>query len=396
MRILCLTSRLPYPPDRGDRLRAYNLLKHLAPHHTLDLLSFIASDEERDHVAPLQDILQSIDIVERSPARSAATVVLNLYRRDPLQALYYRSRTMEQLVRRKMSENRYDAAYIHLFRMAPYLAPYTSLYRIVDLTDAISMEIRRSMQYRRSLSRLVYAIERPRIEWCERWVCNTFEETWLISDADRQALSTACPEDRVHIVPNGVDLDRFSPSDEEPNHDLILFVGHMGVFHNIDAASYLVQEILPLVRQRAPECQLEIVGADPSPVVLKLAADPAVEVTGFVPDLNAALNRAAVFVAPLRFAAGIQNKILEAMAAGRPVVTTSLVNQSLGAEPGREVIIGDTPAEVAGQIVALLSDRQRAEKIGRAARQFVRRTASWGHAVRRMEAIERELGEDRR
>jgi sugar transferase (PEP-CTERM/EpsH1 system associated) len=396
MRILCLTSRLPYPPNRGDRLRAYNFLRQLAPHHELDLLSFIASADEREHITALEELLRSVEVVHHSPIRSAATVMLNVYRSDPLQVLYYRSRAMAQVVRRKLAENCYDAAYIHLFRMAPYLVPFPNLYRIVDLTDAISIEIRRSMQYRAPVSRLLYAIERPRIERYERWVCQTFEETWLISDVDRQALSPPCPGDRVRVVPNGVDLDRFCPGDQEVDRSLILFVGHMGVLHNIDAASYLVREILPLVRERAPACRLEIVGADPSPEVLKLAEDPAVQVSGFVPDLNAALNQAAVFVAPLRFAAGIQNKVLEAMAAGRPVVTTSLVNESLGAQPGREVMIGDTAAEIAGHVVTLLANRRLAEQIGRAARQFVGRTASWDHVVGRMETIERQLARDRR
>jgi sugar transferase (PEP-CTERM/EpsH1 system associated) len=354
-------------------------------------LSFVASQEEKDNIAPLRELVSSVEVVHQSPAKSAASVLLNAYRPDPLQVLYYRSREMARIVRRKLAEHHYDAAYIHLFRMAPYLARATGLYRIVDLTDAISMEIGRSMAYRRPLSRFVYAVERPRIERYERWVCQTFEETWLISEMDRAVLARACPDDRIQVIPNGVDLDRFSPLERRADPNLILFVGHMGVLHNIDAVSFLARDILPRIRRAVPNCRLEIVGAEPASEVMRLGSEPGVHVAGFVPDLNAALNRAAVFVAPLRFAAGVQNKVLEAMAAGRPVVTTSLVNQGLRAQPGHEILIGDSASEITERVLTVLGDPPRAQEIGGAAREFVRRNMSWRGAVRRMATIERDI-----
>ena len=390
MKLLCLTPRLPYPPDRGDRLRAFNIIKRLGGEHELHLLSFIASDEEQRHADALASYCRSVQVVPLSPRRSAAAVALNAWRLLPLQALYYRSAAMQRLVDDTLRRQRFDAAYIHLFRMAPYLAERRDLYRIVDLTDVISSELARSMAYRGAASRLVYKVERPRIARYESEVAGRFEEVWLVSEHDRQLLAAQCPRANIRVVPNGVELATFYPTGQPAEPNSLLFTGHMRVFHNIDAATFLAREILPLVRRQIPNCTLTLAGADPGPEVQALAAQPGVTVAGFVPDLNAVLNRAAVFVAPLRFAAGVQNKVLEAMAAGRPVVTTSIVNQGLGAQPGRDLLIADDAATITSQIVGLLHDQALRERISAAGREFVSQRFSWDVVAERMREVERQ------
>ena len=387
MRVLCLTSRLPYPPDRGDRLRAFHLIEHLSREHELWLLSFVASEEERRRAEELRRYCRQVHTVLMTPIRSAVTVAFNAWRREPLQALYYRSREMQRLVGEVLHTARFDVVYVHLFRMVPYVANRPGLYRIVDLTDVISREIRRSLPYRGVFSRLIYAVEAPRIQRYERWVAQNFEEVWLISGADRRVLAAACPGANLQVVPNGVDQERFYPTGQPCEPNSLIFVGHLRVFHNIDAAIHLVQEVLPRVRQEIPDCTLKIVGADPHPRVRRLADDPAVTVTGFVPNLNEHLNRSAVFVAPLRFAAGVQNKVLEAMATARPVVTTSVVNEGIGATPGRELLVADDPETMARQIVTLLRDEPLRQSLGREGLEFVRRSFSWDHALKRMRVI---------
>ena len=388
MRILCLTARLPYPPDRGDRLRAFHFIEHLAQEHELDLVSFIADDSEREHIGALRAHAQRIELVRQSPRRSALTTAVNLWRPDPMQVSYYRSREMAHVVERRLADDRYDAAYVHLFRMAPYVVKVPNLYRIIDLTDVISREIVRSLPYRGQLWRAIYTVERPRIERFERYVANNFEESWLISQADQQALLADCPQANIHVVPNGVDMEMLRPLSTRPSSNNLIFVGHMGVFHNVDAVTYLAQEIFPLVQQTIPDCTLTIVGASPAPEVHQLAKqNPAITVTGFVSDLNASLNQAAVFVAPLRFAAGVQNKVLEAMAVGRPVVTTSIVNNGLKAVPGKEIMVADTAVDIAQQTTQLLLNREQSLMMGQAAREFVGRNFSWDLAVKRVRVI---------
>ena len=391
MRILCLTSRLPYPPDRGDRLRAYNFIRQLARSHEMHLLSFIARREEREHTSSLRDYFREIRLVRQSPLRSALAAASNVWRRDPLQVGYYRSRAMQRLVNETLAARSFDAAYVHLFRMTPYLSRTSGLYRIVDLTDVISEEVKRSLAYRNPLWRLVYRLEGPRISAYERQVARTFEETWLISEADRLILAAACPEANIQVVPNGVDTERFRPTGAAPQPHTLIFVGHMRVFHNVDAATHLAEEVLPLVRQTVPDARLRLVGANPAPAIRRLAAAPGVEVTGFVPNLNEALNEAAVFVAPLRFAAGVQNKVLEALAAGRPVVTSTLVSTGLRAQPGEHLLVADDPATTAAQVVRLLHDEEERARLGANGRRFVTETYRWDTVTERMAAIEEKL-----
>jgi sugar transferase (PEP-CTERM/EpsH1 system associated) len=391
MRILCLTSRLPYPPNRGDRLRAFHFIEHLSQEHDLSLVSFIADEAERAHLPSLRAYCRDVQVIPMSPVRSALSAALNIWRREPLQALYYRLGAMRRAVDDMVATTDFQAAYVHLFRMAPYVADHTQLYRIVDLTDVISKEIDLSLPYRSLASRAVYHLEKKRIHRYEQWVAQNFEETWLISRSDGQGLAQASPQANIRIVPNGIDLEEFHPTGKSCTPNSLIFVGHLRVLHNVDAATHLAEDVLPLVQKEMPSCTLNIVGADPAPQIKQLGQSADITVTGFVPDLNTYLNNASVFVAPLRFAAGVQNKVLEAMAAGRPVVTTSLVNDGLGAQPEQEILVANDATATARQIVRLLTNEQLREQIGRAGRQFVRSRFSWTHVVERMRAIEESL-----
>lgn len=392
MRILFLTSRLPYPPNRGDRLRVYHFLREMSREHQITLLSFIADDAETGYVSPLRPFCEDIQLVHRTAWQSTVTTGLQIWRPLPFQSLYYRSPIMTGAVDRLLARRKFNAVYVHLFRMAQYVAHHKNLYRILDLTDNISGEIERSLPYRAAFWRLVYRLELPRIRRYERDIVRRFNETWLISEIERRQLLRDRIDDSVRVMPNGVDTQRFRPAGVPPKRPTLIFVGHMGVFHNVDAAEHLVHDILPHVRESFPAVELNLVGAEPTERVRRLAATPGVRVTGHTPDLNAELNRATVFVAPLRFSAGIQNKVLEAMAAGLPVVTTSYVNAGIQAQDGQHLILADDPAATAAAIVALLRDAELRRRVGREAREFVVRRFRWEEVLDRMNAIERRLG----
>jgi len=391
MRLLFLTSRLPYPPDRGDRLRVYNFIRSLSCDHDISLISFIADESEREQIKPLMAFCQAVRVVKMSPLHSASTVGLNLWRKQPLQTLYYRSKAMQTLVDGILSEVDFNAVYVHLFRMAPYVEGKKDLYRIVDLTDMISQELNHSMPYRGPISRLLYSIERPRIEYYEQQVAIHFNETWLISKHDRAVLAERCPDANIKVIRNGVDTKTFHPTGEPIVPNSLIFVGHMGVYHNVDAAIFLVNEILPLVRYKIPEVTLKIVGASPISQIQKLSEVQGVEVTGYIPDLNAILNQSSVFVAPLRFAAGVQNKVLEAMAAGRPVVTTSLVSLGLGAHTGRELLVSDDASSIANAVISLLQDDEKCQTLGRAAQAFIQANYNWDIVRERVGTIQKSI-----
>jgi len=391
MRILFLTGRLPYPPTRGDRLRAFHFLRVLSRQHKITLLSFIADDRETGNIGPLREFCDDIQLVHRGQLQSTTTTAMNLWRPDPFQSLYYRSSVMQGAVDRLLNRRQFDLVYVHLFRMAQFVANRRRPYRVLDLTDAISTEIERSLPYRDPRWRLIYRLELPRMRRYERDILGHFDETWLISKAEREQILQGAPNERVRVVPNGVDAGRYRPSGWPADDPLLIFVGHMGVFHNVDAAEYLVNDILPLVRQSVPQARLNLVGAEPAEPVQALGSTAGVRVLGHVADLNAALNDAAVFVAPLRFAAGVQNKVLEAMAVGLPVVTTSYVSEGLEATDGEHLIVADDAGRMADAVIGLLRDPQARRRLGQAGRDFVLRNYRWEDVLDRVNAIERQL-----
>lgn len=395
MRILFLTGRLPYPPNRGDRLRAYHFLRVLSQQHQITLLSFIGDNHETGLIGPLRPYCEDIQLVHRGQFQSTMSTGMNVWRRLPFQSLYYRSSVMQGAVDRLLGRQRFDAVYVHLFRMAQFVAGRSSPYRILDLTDAISSEVERSLPYRDPKWRLIYRLELPRIRRYERDIVRHFDETWLISNAERQKLLAGKSDANVFVVPNGVDSARYRPSGLPTESPRLTFVGHMGVFHNIDAAEYLVREILPRVRVAFPGASLDLVGAEPSPLVQNLANTAGVRVLGHVADLNASLNDAAIFVAPLRFAAGVQNKVLEAMAVGLPVVTTTFVNDGLGAEDGRQLLVADEADQFADAVLTLLKNPQLRQDLGRAGREFVMKQYRWEDVLDRVNTLEKEINESK-
>ena len=395
MRLLFLTSRLPYPPNRGDRLRVYNFLRVLAREHEITLLSFIGDSRETGNVGPLRAYCDDIQLIHRGEWPSVAATALNAWRPLPFQSLYYRSTVMQEAVDRLIARRHFDAAYVHLFRMAQFVDRHKGLYRILDLTDAISSEIERSLPYRDQKWRMVYRRELPRTRRYEREIVRRFDETWLISEAERQQLLGSGADDRLLVVPNGVDSERYRPSGRANDDPALIFVGHMGVFHNVDAAEYLARDLLPQIRASVPAARLALVGAEPAAAVMALNGLPGVRVSGHVADLNTALNEAAVFVAPLRFAAGIQNKVLEAMAAGLPVVTTSYVNNGLQAIDGQHLIIADEPETFVTAVVNLLSDRAYRRRLSHAGREYVLSRYRWEEVAEQMNRIEQNIARRR-
>jgi glycosyltransferase involved in cell wall biosynthesis len=306
-----------------------------------------------------------------------------------LQALYYRDRRLRSELAR-LAGRRFDAVYAHLFRMGPYVLDrrLAGAHRIVDLTDVISGEIERSLPHRPALERRLYAHEAARISRYEAILALAVDETWVVSGEERQELVQRAPAADVRVVPNGVDGERFRPLPVEPVAGRLLFVGHMDVAHNLDAARFLVDELLPRICRQAPAATVRLVGAGGGRAIERLAARRGVEWAGFVPDLPAELAAAEVFVAPLRFSAGLQNKVLEAMAAARPVVTTPRVQAGLASVAGEHLLVGGDAESLVEAVLRLLRQPELRRRLGTAAREHVLSTFDWEPARGRLAAIE--------
>jgi sugar transferase (PEP-CTERM/EpsH1 system associated) len=356
MKILFLTSRLPFPPDRGDRLRAFNIIRSLySEGHDIHLVSFISSKRERETAGPLGTYCKTVNLVHRSAFASWLSCASAAPTRVPLQVAYYTCSKMAAAIEELLDTEQIDLVYVHLFRMAGYVPDGRPEYKVVDFTDVISREIDMSMSYRRGINRLLYSAELPRIRAFETSVAKTFNECWVVSCAEAEVLRGLCPSANVHVIPNGVDFERFRPLEMEPGN-IVSFVGHLGVPHNVDAVLHFYHEIFPEILRERPDCRFCVIGPSAHRSLRRLRKDKRVLMTGFVEDLNTSLNRSAVFVAPLRYCAGLQNKVLEAMAAGVPVVATPCVNEGLGAREEEEILLASEPLDFALKVTGLLRD----------------------------------------
>lgn len=399
-----LTSRLPYPPLRGDRLRTWNTLRSFSEHHEVDLITFTDEQDSEKDLAVLRERAE-VTTVPLSRSASYRNMAARALSAAPSQVSYYRSAAMAEAVDSALETNAYDAVFVHLFRMAPYaMDPCGMLARrqpgqlfVMDLTDAISAELRASLSHRPLLIRPAYAWEARKISAYEATVARAFDESWVVSAADRDEILEHAPDAPVRVVTNGVDASLFELTPPTSGGDAaasgtdrprtVLFVGNLSIPHNVDAVSHLARDIMPMVITREPNARLRVVGHSVTPAVAALGDLAWVDVIGYVETLQDVYRTGDVFAAPLRYAAGVQNKVLEAMAAGIPTVVTSIVNRGVVADAGTEILVREAPGEIAAEIVRLLRDDELRENLGLAGRRFVVANYSWSALPARLEEL---------
>jgi len=282
--------------------------------------------------------------------------------------------TIEKIIRKVQP----DLLYAHTIRMGQYIEPYR-IPRVLAMQISMTLNYRRLAQHASGVpSQLFYMLEYRKLRSFEAEFARGFNRALLISEHDLNAIQQDKPLDNVFFNPHGVDFEYFSPNEDiQEESNSLVFTGNMNYAPNIDAARYFCEEILPLVRAQIPDAKLYIAGADPVPEVQSLESNPSVEVTGRVPDLRVYMGRAQVAIDPLRIGAGLQNKVLEGMSMGLPMVITSIANEGIQAIDGEHVLVADTPEVFAEQIVNLLDNPQERTRIGTAARDFIIENWSW-------------------
>jgi sugar transferase (PEP-CTERM/EpsH1 system associated) len=383
--LLFLTPRFPFPVDRGDRIRSYHLIREFSRHADITLATMTDGAPGAVPMQSLSPWCSRVEVISLPKRRSELNMVLAVADHVPFQVAYFRSADMDRLLDR-LSRERFDLAFAHMFRMLPYLERCEGVRRVVDLGDSLAMNLQRALAVKPLLARFAFQEERKRVARYEVRAMASAHESWVITEPDRVDLLSRAPSARLEVVPNGIERRWGRSGLDGPKSETILFLGNLTVGHNVDAARYLAEEIWPLVLRERPSARLLLVGT-PNRSVQRLTARPGVRVEGFVPDLAPFLARARASVAPLRYGAGIQNKVLETMAAGLPAVVTPMVADPIGAEPGKEIVVGESPDDLAGEIVRLLSDERLARRIGEAGSLFVTTRFSWARAGDRMREI---------
>jgi glycosyltransferase involved in cell wall biosynthesis len=340
-------------------------------------------------MGPVRSLCREVEVIPPRFLVSARSCIHGAIRGLPLQAVVCQSQNFDQRLRERLQSERYDIVHVEHLRAAH---TNTRLGRriptLYDSVDCISLLLQRTVQSSHSLrQRLMALIELKRTQTYEARLLKRFGHTVVTAPDDREALARLAPEAPITVIPNGVDLTRFRPFELPPDPATLVFSGKMSYHANQTAILYFVRSIFPLIQAAHPNVRLRIVGSSPPPTIQSLANDPAIVVTGHVFDLREGLRGATVAICPVRVKVGIQNKILEAMALGIPVVSTPEGLAGLEAQPETDILVGDGAQEFANQVGRLLVDQVLQRQIGRSGNIYVQSHHRWENAARRLEAL---------
>jgi glycosyltransferase involved in cell wall biosynthesis len=395
MQLLLISRCPPYPLYLGDRLILFHLARELSQRgHTLDLLAFNDRSDIPDNPSAYADYFRHVEVIP-APGRGLTRYLRRLFfpaARFPHRAEDSGSPAMWNAVQRRLEHHEYDV--VHLFggiQVYEYKHLLESLPGLITPYESYSLYLRRALENTRSLhstplpQRFSLTVQYPPARAFERFMFTPYERTVVVSEPDAQELRTINPTLNVSVIPNGVDLAPLEPHHAEREAALLLFTGNYEYAPNVDAALYLAKVVLPQVRAQIPEAKLYLVGNAPPKALVSLAGEHVI-VTGRVPEIQAYLKRATVFVSPLRMGAGIKNKVLEALASGCPVVATPLSADGITVENGRDALIAelDTLPET---VVRLLRDTDLQRSLAEHGRALVAARYTWGRVADMYEAL---------
>jgi sugar transferase (PEP-CTERM/EpsH1 system associated) len=376
--LLFLSHRIPYPPDKGDKIRAWHMLRELSRSHRIHLGCFIDDQADTAHVDTLRQHCAELYCRPIHKTRRKLRSLRALSGAAPLTIDYFADAKLQAWVDQRLATG-IDRAFVYCSAMAPYLMGATEVRRVLDMVDVDSAKWSAYATAARGPARLIWSREAKTLLEFERRAVTAFDQTLFVSEAEAACFARLAPDcaGRISAMPNGVDLAQFAPAQSWPTPYAegtrnLVFTGAMDYRPNVDAMLWFAAEVMP--RLAAPELHLTIVGANPSPAIARLAG-PRITVTGRVPDVRPYLAHADAAVAPLRIARGIQNKVLEAMAMGRIVIASPEAHEGIGATAGRDLLVAATAPAMADTITAVLAGAY--PDIGGAARQAMERHHDW-------------------
>ena len=386
--LLYLVHRLPFPPNKGDKVRSYHLLKHLTARHQVFLGTFVDDPDDEVHVDTVRAMCAGLHVVRLNPTMAKLRSLAGLLNGQALSLGFYRDAGLKAWVIHTMAKHRIDATVVFSSAMAQYASQAGGVSASPMLVDFVDVDSAKWAQYASQRSwplSWVYAREGERLLAYERAIAVRAQRAFFVTEKETALFQRLAPEcaDAVEPMGNGVDADYFSPDpcrmtpfpgDQAP----IVFTGAMDYWPNIDAVTWFVADVLPALRKTWPKMCFYVVGRSPPPAVQALACE-AVVVTGTVPDVRPYLQHAAVVVAPMRVARGVQNKILEAMAMARPVVAARECVEVIDARSGDALIAAASVDDYVRSIQELLQRPEHASAVGAAGRRCVVQRYSWAY-----------------
>lgn len=389
--VLYLAHRLPYPPDKGDKLRSFHVLRELCARHQVFLGTFVDDPDDLRHVQEVERQCQEVRAIRLRPFQARIRALGGIVRGQPLTLAYYRDSGLSAWVHDLRERRRVDAVVVSSSSMAPYAEGFDQPF-LMDFIDVDSLKWRAYADTVRGLAQWVFRREARTLLAFERRVAAQATRSFFVTRREVDLFRELAPEvgPRVQVMENGVDSGYFAPDPERPSpypagELAITFTGTMNYRPNVDAVLWFVREVLPRLRARRPNLRLTVVGRHPA-VELRRLQGQGVRVTGAVDDTRPWVQHASLVVAPMRIARGVQNKILEAMAMGRPLVAAHACADALDVEPGVHLAVATAAEDYERVIEDLLADPAAAQRMGLAARRHMRQRYAWSRSLQPLHA----------
>lgn len=387
LKILFLTPRFIYPTIGGDRLKPYYLLSHLCKYHDVTLVSFFQGGlPPKSFTREVEKLGCKLVTIPLLPFKAGLRSFFKIFSKKPLEILYYTQPEFTEAVQAIIKEEKIDLAFSFFMRTAEYLKDL-QVKKILMAEDCRTLYQKRSYQQTdHLLQKFIRWWEYFKLKKYEPEICNHFDIVTLVTKEDIESMSKQNSACQYRYLTNGVDLNKFEMPDSTEKREGILFAGKLDVWANVLMLQRIASEILPIIRKHVPNVKFDIVGANPPQQILNLKCKD-IEIHSNVPDMKPFLQKAAVFIHPHNGGSGIQNKLLEAMASGCPVVTTNTGIQGIDARHGVEALIGNTSAEIAEHTVTLLQNQYFAQEIAENARLLIETTHSWDSVYHSIDVI---------
>ena len=395
-KILMISYRFPYPLIDGSRIRIYNIGKILAERYQVDLLAINEGKIAAEDIREMEKIFNKVIPYSFNPTWFKLNTLKGLFSKNSLQIYYHYFKKVQEWINQHYTE--YDLIFCVHIRMTKYLRKITNIPKVIDFIDATSINYQEAQKNSAGLWRFIYPIENKRTLSYELKMLKEFDKVFITSPFDKQYLVDNSQNviDNLIIIPNGVKEELLTRKNNFKEEKWIVFLGKMNYSPNVDAVIYFANKIFLLIIKIEDDLKFIIVGSNPTKEILKLGRRKNIKVTGFVEDPYEYLEKAKIVVAPLRFGAGTQYKILEAMALGKVVVTTSKGARGISGEDGKHFIIVDNEKEMAKKILDLIDDKLKRDRIGNNAKKLINSKYRWDIIGEKLyKEVDKVLGESK-
>ncbi len=379
-KLLMVTHRLPFPPDKGERIRSWHMLQYLSDQYDIHLACPVDAPVNLEAWRALKNVTADLAFYPIGKRARFLRALRSAVSGNSLTQKMFYSPSLAQTINHWCSDHQFHAALAVCSSAAPYIADLDIPTKVLDLVDVDSAKWSDYAQNTDPLRQLVYSFEARRLKKYERQLASRFDRIVVTTFTEAQIYNKIAPDTNVTVVHNGVDLDYFKPHTSKPQ-PVAIFTGVLNYRPNVQGIKWLAKEVWPDVRRAVPNATLQIVGRDPNKTIRQLRHIDGIQVIGPVKDIREYLGNATLAVAPLQIARGIQNKVLEAMAMQKPVIATPQAVQGIGAKNGKHFYTANTPSDWIMRLASILQNPKQSQHISKSARQFVESNRQWNHCL---------------